>query len=399
MKIFVLNSGSSSIKFQVIETDSSKTLIKGICERIGCENSTFTVENIEKNLKIKNEPHHFKNHTEALEYVLKSLLDKKIGVVKKLDEIEAIGHRVVHGGEWFTKSTIVTDEVLKKLELANKLAPLHNPANIKGVMVCKRLMPNKTNVLVFDTAFHHTLEPEKYIYAIPYEDYEELNIRKYGFHGTSVRYVSKKSISMLGNKNSKVIVCHLGNGASITAVKDGKSIDTSMGFTPLSGIPMGTRSGDIDPAIILYLMEKRHLSRSEAMERLNKQSGMLGIFGKSDNRDLTFAMLDGDKKAKLAFDIFCNKIVSYIGSYYVQLGGLDAIVFTGGIGENSHETREEVCKRLKVLGVELDLSQNAKRVHEDLILSTENSKVKVFKISTNEELVIAKDVEKLINKK
>lgn len=398
MKIFVLNSGSSSIKFQVIETDSSKTLIKGICERIGNENSTFTVENVEKKLKRKNEPHHFKNHTVALEHVLKSLLDKEIGVVKKLDEIEAIGHRIVHGGEWFTKSTIVTDEVLKTLELANKLAPLHNPANIKGVMVCKRLMPNKTNVLVFDTAFHHTLEPEKYIYAIPYEDYEELNIRKYGFHGTSVRYVSKKAISMLGNENSKIIVCHLGNGASITAVKDGKSIDTSMGFTPLSGIPMGTRSGDIDPAIILYLMEKRHLSRSEAMERLNKKSGMLGIFGKSDNRDLTFAMLDGDKKAKLAFDIFCSKIVSYIGSYYVQLGGLDAIIFTGGIGENSHETREEVCKRLEVLGVELDLSQNAKRVPEDLVLSTENSKVKVFKISTNEELVIAKDVEELINK-
>lgn len=398
MKIFVLNSGSSSIKFQVIETDSSKTLIKGICERIGNENSTFTVENVEKKLKRKNEPHYFKNHTVALEHVLKSLLDKEIGVVKKLDEIEAIGHRIVHGGEWFTKSTIVTDEVLKTLELANKLAPLHNPANIKGVMVCKRLMPNKTNVLVFDTAFHHTLEPEKYIYAIPYEDYEELNIRKYGFHGTSVRYVSKKAISMLGNENSKIIVCHLGNGASITAVKDGKSIDTSMGFTPLSGIPMGTRSGDIDPAIILYLMEKRHLSRSEAMERLNKKSGMLGIFGKSDNRDLTFAMLDGDKKAKLAFDIFCSKIVSYIGSYYVQLGGLDAIIFTGGIGENSHETREEVCKRLEVLGVELDLSQNAKRVPEDLVLSTENSKVKVFKISTNEELVIAKDVEELINK-
>lgn len=396
MKVFVLNSGSSSIKFQVIETTTSKTLIKGLCERIGVENSTFTVENIEKGIKRKNEPHNFKNHTYALEHVLKSLLDREIGVVNKLDEIGAIGHRVVHGGEWFTKSTIVTDEVLEQLEKANKLAPLHNPANIKGVKVCQRLMPNKTNILVFDTAFHHTLEPEKYIYALPYEDYEELNIRKYGFHGTSVRYVSERAIQMLAKKESKIIVCHLGNGASITAVKNGKSIDTSMGFTPLSGIPMGTRSGDIDPAIVLYLMEKRHLSKSETMERLNKKSGMFGIFGKADNRDLTFAMLDGNKKAKLAFDIFCSRIVSYIGSYYLQLEGLDAIVFTGGIGENSHETREEVCKRLKVLGVELDLQENAKRVTEDLVLSTEKSKVKVFKIGTNEELVIAKDVEELV---
>lgn len=396
MKIFVLNSGSSSVKFQVIETESEKALVKGLLEKIGIEGSRYTIENTEKNIKVKNEPAVFNNHTDAIKKCLELLVDDKLGCIKSLDEIDIIGHRIVHGGEHFKDSALVDEKVLEILEEVSSLAPLHNPANIKGIKTCMNLMPGKKNVAVFDTSFHQSMEEEKYMYAIPMEDYKELNIRKYGFHGTSVRYVYKKACKMLNNPNAKVIVCHLGNGASITAVKDGKSVDTSMGFTPLAGIPMGTRSGSIDPSIVEYLMKHRNLSIEEVMERLNKNSGMLGIFGKSDNRDITMAMLDGDKTAKLAFDMFTSKISSFIGSYYVELEGIDALVFTGGIGENSHETREDVCNRIKVLGASLDLEKNDLREDEDIDLSNSNSKFKILKIRTNEELMIAKDAMKFI---
>lgn len=391
MKVFVLNSGSSSVKFQIINMENEKVLVKGLLEKIGQNDSRYTIENVQKNIKHKNILSYFKNHLDAIKKCLELLVDKEIGCLETLDEIDIIGHRIVHGGEKFIKSTLITNDVLDELEKISVLAPLHNPANIKGIKICMELMPNKKNIAVFDTAFHQTMEKEKYIYAIPLEDYEELHIRKYGFHGTSVRYVYEKSCEMLNKKNAKIIICHLGNGASITAVENNKSINTTMGFTPLDGIPMGTRSGSIDPSIIEFLMKQRNLTIDEVMERLNKKSGMLGLFGKSDNRDLTLAMLDGDDKAKLAFNVFVSRITSFIASYYVELNGIDALVFTGGIGENSHETREYVCERLNILGAKIDTEVNKIRNDKNMDLSLENSQFKIFKICTNEELMIAKD--------
>lgn len=396
MLVFVLNSGSSSIKFQVIQTETQEVLMKGLCERIGFENSTYTIENVNKSIKLKNQAMYFPDHLVAIKKVLSLLADSEIGVIADLNDIDAIGHRVVHGGEWFNESVIVDDNVLSKIEEISILAPLHNPANIKGIKVCQELMPTKKNVAVFDTAFHQTMEKNRFIYPIAYKDYEDYKIRKYGFHGTSVRYISKRVEEILNTKDSKVIVCHLGNGASITAVKNGKSIDTSMGFTPLAGIPMGTRSGDIDPSIIAYLAKVKNTDAESITNYLNKESGMIGLFGKSDNRDICSAIEEGNEQAKLALDIFCNRIADYIGSYYIALEGLDAIVFTGGIGENSNETREEVCKRLKVLGVDLNYEVNSIRTDKDVLLTTENSKVAVYKIATNEELMIALDVEQLV---
>lgn len=395
MKVFVLNSGSSSIKFQIIDTETRKTLLKGLCERIGMDNSVYTITNIEKGLKDKNIPLKFNNHEEAVKEVLKLLIDDRIGVIKDYSEIDAIGHRVAHGGEYFKKSEIVTDEVLEKIESIAPLAPLHNPANIKGIKICRKLMPDKKNIAVFDTSFHQSLSEEKFMYALPYEDYKKYQIRKYGFHGTSVRYIVKKLEELEPNLKN-VIVCHVGNGVSVTAVKDGKSFDTSMGFTPLAGIPMGTRSGDIDPSILEYLGKVRNLTDAQVLEYINKNSGMLGICGYSDNRDILLEIDRGNKLAKLAFDIFCNRIARCIGEYYVELGGLDAIVFTAGIGENSPETREEVCDRLECLGVKINKGQNFIRTDEDKELSTYDSKVKIYRIRTNEELMIALDVEKLI---
>lgn len=398
MLVLILNSGSSSIKFQVIQTKTKKLLMKGLFERIGEENSTYTVENLEKSIKLKNQVMFFKDHLVAIKKVLDLLIDKEVGVVNNLDEVDAIGHRVVHGGEYFKESQIVTDEVIKKIEEVSILAPLHNPANLKGIKICQELMPNKKNVVVFDTAFHQSIEKEKYIYPIQYKDYEDFKIRKYGFHGTSVRYITNTVKDILNKQDSKIIICHLGNGASITAVRNGKSIDTSMGFTPLAGIPMGTRCGDIDPSIVTYLAKVKKLSLDETSDYLNKQSGMLGIFGKSDNRDICLSIIDGDKQAELALNIFCNRIANFIGSYYIELEGLDAIIFTGGIGENSPETKENICNRLKVLGIEIDKEKNSIRNDEIVKLSTENSKIKVYKIPTNEELMIALDVEELIKK-
>lgn len=397
MKVFVLNSGSSSIKFQIIDTSTKETLLKGICERIGIENSFYTITNLQKNLKDKNVSADFPSHKEAIEKVLELLVDKRIGVLNDYSEIDAIGHRVAHGGEYFKKSCVVDDDVLLKIEKISNLAPLHNPANVKGIKVCRKLMPDKKNVVVFDTSFHQTLDKEQFIYPLPYEDYEKYQIRKYGFHGTSVRYIVKK-LKKIDPSLKKVVVCHLGNGVSLTAVKDGKSFDTTMGFTPLAGIPMGTRSGDIDPCILEYLGKVKNLDQEQLLEYINKKSGMLGICGFSDNRDILEEISKGNQKAKLAFDVFCNRIARYIGADYVELEGLDAIVFTAGIGENSFETRQEVCDRLNVLGVELNKEENVIRTDEDKLLSTPNSKIKIYKIGANEELMIALDVEELVKK-
>lgn len=397
MKVLVINSGSSSLKFSVIDTKEEKTLIKGLCERIGISNPKFSLKNYVKDLKIEKIDNLFPNHARALEFVLNSLVDSEFGIFDSVDEIEAIGHRVVHGGEKFTNSLLIDDKNIKELEKINNLAPLHNPANIMGIKVMRKLLPNKPNVAVFDTAFHSTMSKKAYMYAIPYEEYEKLHIRKYGFHGTSHKYVSKVAEKLLlenginkSYEGYKVITCHLGNGASIAAIKDGKVMDTSMGFTPLAGIVMGTRSGDIDPSIVLHIMRKYNLSVEEMEQKLNKRSGVLGIYGKSsDNRELTEDMLKGDEKAKLAFEMMCYSIAKYIGSYYVLLQGLDALVFTGGIGENSSETRKRVCEYLEFLGLQINDDLNSKRIKGDVDLSRENSKIKVFKIETNEELMIS----------
>ncbi|WP_067142871.1 acetate/propionate family kinase [Oceanivirga salmonicida] len=386
MIILVLNSGSSSMKFQVIDTLKKSVLLKGICERITKKDSMYSyVDNI-KEIKVKDEMKYFENHEDALKFVI-SLIE--------LDKIDAIGHRVVHGGEKFKDAVIVTDEIIEELEKIKDLAPLHNPANIKGIKLCMKLMPNKKNIAVFDTAFHNTIKKEKYLYTIPYEFYEKYGIRKYGFHGTSVKYVSKIANEMLNKKDSKIIVCHLGNGASITAVRNNQSIDTSMGFTPLSGIPMGTRSGDIDTSIVKFLVEKGY-SLDEVFNILNKKSGMVGICGSSDNREMTRLMLEGEEKSVLAFDMYSNRVSRYIGSYFVELEGIDAIVFTGGIGENSPETRLKVCEKLKALNILLDEEKN--KLREDGDISLPESSVRIYRIRTDEEMMIAKDVEMLVLK-
>ncbi|CAM3134760.1 acetate kinase [Streptobacillus felis] len=397
MKIFVLNSGSSSLKFSVIDTASEVVLIKGLCERIGIENSRFSIKNFVKNKKIDKIPELFPNHKRALEFVLNVLVDSEFGVFETVDQIQAIGHRVVHGGEEFTEPLLINDKNILSLEKISTLAPLHNPANVMGIKVMRELLPNIPNVAVFDTAFHSTMPAKAFMYAIPYEEYEKLKIRKYGFHGTSHKYVYKVAEKLLLEKGVnkpyggyKIISCHLGNGASITAIKDGKVLDTSMGFTPLAGLVMGTRCGDIDPSIVLHIMQEYHLSVEEMSQKLNKRSGVLGIFGKSsDNRELTEAMLNGDERAKLAFDMLAYSIQKFIGSYYILLQGVDAIVFTGGIGENSSETRQKVCENLEFMNINLDYDKNKIRVSGDVDLSLENSKTSIFKIETNEELMIS----------
>ena len=332
------------------------------------------------------------NHKVAIDLVLKALQDSESGNIADVNEIDAIGHRVVHGGEYFKESALITDEALKKIEEVAELAPLHNPANIMGIKVMQELLPGKPNVAVFDTAFHQTMPSEAYMYALPYEDYTELKVRKYGFHGTSHKYVSERTAELIDNKNSKIIVCHLGNGASISAVKNGESIDTSMGLTPLQGLMMGTRCGDLDPAAVLYIMEKRGMDSKQMDARMNKQSGVLGIFGKSsDFRDLEDANALGDDRAYLAHHMFTYRVKSYIGAYAAALNGVDAIAFTGGVGENDSAVRRDICNGLKFLGVELNEEINEKRISGDVELSTAASKVRIFKIETAEELMIARD--------
>ncbi len=397
MKVLVINCGSSSLKYQVLDMKNETLLCKGLVERIGIDGSIITHEK-EGMDKFKLEVP-MKDHKDAIGHVLDAIKDKAHGVVASMDEIEAVGHRVVHAGEKYANSVLITDEVLKILNECIALAPLHNPPNLAGILACKELMPGAPMVAVFDTAFHQSMPPEAYIYALPYEYYEKYRIRRYGFHGTSHRYVAKRAAEML-NKNiedMKIITCHLGNGASVAAVKAGKCIDTSMGFTPLEGLAMGTRSGDIDPAIVTFISEKEKLTPAEANDVLNKKSGVFGISGiSSDFRDLENAAAEGNKRAELAINVFVHKVKQYIGAYIAQMNGADAIVFTAGVGENAKEMREAICANLDNLGIAIDHDKNNVRGKETVI-SPDSSKVKVLLIPTNEELMIAKDTVEIVN--
>ncbi|UTC78711.1 acetate kinase [Treponema sp. OMZ 799] len=396
MKILVINCGSSSLKYQLIDMTNEDVLVKGLVERIGIEGSRIKHEKKGMDAVLIEEK--MDDHKKAIQLVLDALIDKNHGVVKSMDEITAVGHRVVHGGEEFNKSVLLDDRVMAGIKACIDLAPLHNPANIMGIEACKALMPDTPMVGVFDTAFHQTMPAENYIYALPYEYYEKYKIRRYGFHGTSHRFVSEKAAETLKNTSPdfKVITCHLGNGSSLAAIKGGKCVDTSMGLTPLEGLAMGTRSGDLDPAILPFIMNKEKLSADDMSNVLNKKSGVLGISGvSSDFRDIEAAASQGNKRAQLALDVFCNRVRKYIASYAAQLGGVDALVFTAGIGENSIELREKICHGLEFLGVELDSEKN--KVRGKLTdASKASSKVKVLIIPTNEELMIAKDTMSLV---
>lgn len=393
VKIMSVNAGSSSLKYQLIEMPAAKQLCSGVIERIGLKDSIFSIEvDGTKHKDVLD----INDHSKAVELVLEALT--KYNVVKDLNEITGVGHRFVHGGEKFAQSVVIDEEVERTVDELSDLAPLHNPANLIGYRAFKKALKNVGHVAVFDTAFHQTLDAGTYTYAIPYEFYEKYGVRKYGFHGTSHLFVSNRAIELLGNPtSSKVITCHLGNGASLAAVKDGKSINTSMGLTPLAGVMMGTRSGDIDPAIITFLMDKTGLSAYEIVDILNKKSGMLGVSQiSSDARDIEEAYEKNDKLATLTIEIYINRIVETIGSYYAKLGGLDALVFTAGVGENGILFRKLVCEKLKeAFGIEIDEERNNVRGKETLI-SSDSSKVKVYLIPTNEELVIAQDTIKLL---
>ncbi|WP_066502996.1 acetate/propionate family kinase [Abyssisolibacter fermentans] len=395
MKVLVINCGSSSLKYQLIDMTDESVLAKGLVERIGIEGSKITHKANGKKAIIE-QP--MENHKIALELVVKALLDEEHGAIKSMDEIDAVGHRVVHGGEKFATSVVITDEVIKTMEDCSDLAPLHNPPNIIGIKACKEIMPNTPMTGSFDTAFHQTMSKEAYIYPLPYELYEKYGIRRYGFHGTSHKYVAQRAGAIL-NKNIedlKIITCHLGNGASLAAVKNGKCVDTSMGLTPLEGLAMGTRCGDIDPAIIPFLMEKEGLDISGVNNLINKKSGVLGISGiSSDFRDIENAANEGNDRAKLALDKFANRVKKYIGAYAAIMGGVDAIVFTAGLGENSISMREQICEGLDFLGVKVDSDKNNVR-GEEVVVSTDDAKVKVLVVPTNEELMIARDTKALV---
>lgn len=396
MKILVINCGSSSLKYQLIDMETEELMAKGLVERIGIEGSRIKHETIGKEKKTIETP--MQDHKRALELVMESLTNEEYGAIKSLDEIDAVGHRVVHGGEDFAKSVIIDEKVLKGIEDNVEIAPLHNPPNIMGIKACQRLLPNVKQVAVFDTAFHQTMPAESYIYALPYEYYEKYKIRRFGFHGTSHKYITNRAAEMLGKDVNEVnlITCHLGNGSSICAVKNGKSIDTSMGFTPLEGLAMGTRCGDLDPAILPFIMEKENLSTDEINTLINKKSGVLGISGvSSDFRDIEAARDEGNKRAKLALDIFEKRVRGYIGSYMTELDHVDAIVFTAGVGENSIEMRESIVNGLKSLGIKIDPERNNVR-GEDKLISADDSSIKIFVIPTNEELMIARDTKELV---
>ncbi|MFL0246980.1 acetate/propionate family kinase [Candidatus Clostridium stratigraminis] len=400
MKILVVNCGSSSLKYQLIDMVNETALAKGLVERIGMDGSILTqkVEGKEKYIIKEAMP----SHKDAIKLVLGALVDKNNGVISDMTEISAVGHRVVHGGEKYSNSVLIDEVVMKALEDCAKLAPLHNPPNITGINACRELMPNTPMIAVFDTAFHQSIPEYAYIYPLPYELYKEQGIRKYGFHGTSHRYVSQVAAEMMGKdiKDLKIITCHLGNGASIAAIEGGKSVETSMGFTPLEGIAMGTRSGSIDPAIITFLMTELNYSIDEVNNIINKKSGVLGISGvSSDFRDIEDeAWKNNNKQAQLALDVFYYKVKKFIGSYTAVMNGVDCLVFTAGLGENSPETREAVCANLDYLGIKLDPSKNKVR-GKAVDLSPEDSKVKVFVIPTNEELMIARDVKEIVENK
>ena len=397
MNVLVINCGSSSLKYQLINSDSEEVLAKGLCERIGIDGRlVYQKEGMDKEITEAPMP----THKEAIQMVLDALHNPKSGAVKDLSEIDAVGHRVVHGGEKFAKSVVLTEEVLAKVEECNELAPLHNPANLIGIRACQDLMPNVPMVGVFDTAFHQTMPRKAFLYGLPYEYYEKYKVRRYGFHGTSHSFVSKRAAEVMEKPYDqlKTIVCHLGNGASVTAVLNGKSVDTSMGLTPLEGLVMGTRSGDIDPAIIEFIAHKEGLDIDGMMKVLNKDSGVYGISGglSSDFRDLTDASLAGDKKAQTAMEVFSYRVAKYIGAYAAAMNGVDDIVFTAGIGENDDIVRSQVCSYLGYLGVEFDEEKNKGLRGKEEELSKPGSKVRVFVIPTNEELAIARETMALV---
>lgn len=400
MKILVINAGSSSLKYQLFDMEKEIVLAKGLCERIAIDGHLKHTPLLEGKAKF-DEDIPMPTHAEAIAAVIAKLTDPKYGVLSSMSEIDAVGHRVVHGGETFAESTLIDEKVMAALEECIPLAPLHNPANITGINACKAVMGESVpQVAVFDTSFHQTMPKKSYVYALPYEYYQNHKVRRYGFHGISHRYVSGRLAELMGKKPEelKLISCHMGNGSSITAVMNGKSLDTSMGFTPLAGVPMGTRCGDIDTSIVEYITDKEKISVEELGVILNKKSGVLGISGvSSDFRDLESAANEGNERARLALDIFEYSVAKYIGAYTAAMNGADAIVFTAGIGENSATTRKGIMKYLGYLGVELDEEANSKR-GEDIMISTKDSKVKVFVIPTNEELLIAKDTAEIVGK-
>ena len=397
MKILVINAGSSSLKYQLMDPDSGEVFAKGNCERIGLDGKLTHKVPGRENYAVEIP---MPTHSEAITAVLDILVSKEYGVIASTDEIDAVGHRVLHGGMEFTESCIIDDACIAAIERCIPLGPLHNPANLMGIRACQSVMPSKPQVAVFDTAFHMTMPPKAYMYALPYEYYEKDSVRRYGFHGTSHRYVTARAIELMGKdpKDLKIINCHLGNGSSLSAVVDGKCQDTSMGLSPLAGVPMGTRSGDIDPCVVQYLCNRYELSVDEMLTILNKKSGMAGMSGvSSDFRDLEEAAEAGNERAALALEKFAYEVRKYIGAYAAALGGVDVLVFTAGVGENSGAMRERICKGLEFLGVKLCPLRNQKR-GEEAVISADDSKVKVLLIPTNEELMIAKDTQELVNK-
>ncbi|MCF7932712.1 MAG: acetate kinase [Acholeplasmataceae bacterium] len=386
MKIIAVNAGSSSLKFQLLKMPEETLIASGLVERIGHKNAVFTVKYNGDKTAVKLP---ILDHKSAVETVNKALIEHQI--IDSLQDIDGVGHRVVQGGELFKDSVVIDDDVISKVESLNDLAPLHNPANITGIRAFKNVLPDVVQVAVFDTTFHQTMKPAAYLYSVPYEWYEKYGVRKYGFHGTSHRFVSERARVLLKNDAAKVIVCHLGNGVSLCAVDGGVSVDTSMGLTPLEGVPMGTRSGNVDPAVLQLVAQKEHKDMASVLNDLNKASGYLGVSGFSnDSRDIISKMNEGDKRARLAHEIQVKRIADYIGSYYVTMGGLDAICFTAGIGENSPEVRKHILEAVKVLGIKLDETENQKR--GERVITTPSSKVKAFIIPTNEEVMIAREV-------
>ena len=395
MKILVINAGSTTLKYQLINSDDESVIAKGLCERIG---GTGVINYNKRDGSKASETVDMPDHSVALKLVIDRLTDPEFGLVKDLSEIDAVGHRVVHGGESFSSSVVVDDEIIEEIRACSDLAPLHNPANILGINACRKLMPGVPNVAVFDTAFHQTMPEKAYIYGLPYSYYEKYKVRRYGFHGTSHSFVSKRAIELLGKpaEDTKIIVCHLGGGASITAVKGGKSIDTSMGMTPLEGLIMGTRSGSIDPAIIEYIAHKEECGIDDIMNILNKKSGIFGISGiSSDMRDIDAGYKKGDKKATIAFKVFCYQAAKLIGGYIAAMNGVDSIVFTAGIGEHDNLVREEILSYFGYLGITVDKEANDK-CHDEALISTADSKIKVYAIPTNEELAIARETVALV---
>ena len=399
MNVLVINAGSSSLKYQLFDMDTKGVLAKGLCERIGID-GRLTHTNPKKEDKYKADVP-MKDHADAIRAVIDILIDKEWGVIESMSEIDAVGHRVVHGGEYFADSVLIDDSVIEAIDACIPLAPLHNTPNLIGIDACKNVMgENVPQVAVFDTAFHQTMPPVDYIYSIPYDFYQKYKIRRYGFHGTSHKYVAQQASEMLGIplEHLRIITCHLGNGSSVTAIKGGKSIDTSMGFTPLAGLPMGTRSGDIDPAIISFLCEHENKSAEEMLEVMNKESGVLGVSGvSSDFRDLDTAINEGNERAKLAKDIFINSVKKLIGAYIAEMGGVDAVVFTAGVGENDRSVRWDVCEHMEYLGIKVDPEKNKYRGRQ-MDISVDYARVRVLVIPTNEELVIAEDTKRLVEK-